>query len=81
MEPNEVLHLVAQLIEQQQKQLLALGRRSIPQLTPDDLLQPNDYPELELNPYFRYEEGVLHGLQVFQAALLRELQDCANSKQ
>jgi len=26
------------------------------------LLQPNDFPELENHPLFRYEEGVLEGI-------------------
>ena len=64
--------LLDQLIEQQKKELLKLGRRIRSNLTEDDLLQPNDYPELELNPHFRYEEGVLHGIQVVKAALLSD---------
>lgn len=58
-----------ELIEQQKKELLKIARRIIPNATEDDLLQPNDYPELELHPYFRYEEGVLHGYQAAKAAL------------
>jgi cell envelope opacity-associated protein A len=52
-----------------QSQLLKCGRRIIPHLTPEDLLQPNDYQELEHNPHFRYEEGVLAGVQTVQMAL------------
>lgn len=59
-----------ELIEQQQKTLLALGRKIVPSATLDDLMQPNDFPELELHPFFRYEEGVLHGLQMAKASLL-----------
>ncbi|KAF3361419.1 hypothetical protein PHSC3_002050 [Chlamydiales bacterium STE3] len=60
--------LLAELIEFQQHKLLEQGRRIIPLLTPEDILQPNDYPELEFNPQFRYEEGVLSGLLTVQAA-------------
>lgn len=51
------------------KALLALGRRIIPTLTSEDILQPNDYPELDNHPEFRYEEGVLAGVQTIQMAL------------
>jgi len=39
-------------------------------VTEEDLLQPNDFPELELHPHFRYEEGILDGLMVARTALL-----------
>lgn len=75
MERNEVFALIQQLIDQQKAKLLASGRRIVPHLTPDDLLQPNDFPELEFHPHFRYEEGILDGLQVVQTALLAQEQD------
>lgn len=64
--------LLNQLIEGQQKVLLTLGRRIVPTLTTEDMLQPNDYPQLEHHPEFRYEEGVLAGLMTTQMALRAE---------
>lgn len=64
--------LLNELIEGQKKSLLNLGRRIIPTLTPEDVLQPNDYPQLECHPEFRYEEGILAGLQTAQTALRTE---------
>lgn len=61
--------LLAELIEEQQRKLLACGRRIVPTLTPDDILQPVDFPELELHPEFRYEEGILAGLHAAAIAL------------
>lgn len=69
MEWNEVEKTMLELVEGQKKTLLKCGRQLVPTLTPEDMLQPNDYPELETNPYFRYEEGVLAGLQTLQTAL------------
>lgn len=66
---EEIDQLVKDLIQFHQTQLLKCGRRIIPNLTPEDLLQPNDYHELEFNPHFRYEEGVLAGIQTVQMAL------------
>lgn len=67
MEKN--LKLLAELIENQKKTLLALAVRVVPGITDDDLLQPNDFPILENHPEFRYEEGVLHGFLAAFAAL------------
>jgi hypothetical protein len=50
------------MIIYQKKKLLEVARRIVPQAVEDDLWQPNDFPELEMHPLFRYEEGVLHGL-------------------
>lgn len=61
--------LINEISEQQRATLLSYGRRIIPTLTPEDMLQPNDYPELENNPHFRYEEGVLAGIQTIQMAI------------
>jgi len=61
--------LLKELIQEQDKNLLRLGRRIVPTLTPEDLLQPNDYPELENHPEFRYEEGILAGYRTLQMAM------------
>ena len=63
--------LLQEVVDQQQEKLLQTARRILPRITPDDLLQPNDFPELEMHPHFRYEEGILDGLRVAQMALLR----------
>lgn len=60
--------LFEELIEGQKKKLMRCAEALIPNITEDDLLQPNDYPILENNPLFRYEEGVLEGLYTAQAA-------------
>jgi len=64
------LVLLDELIEGQKAKLLKTAQRIIPHVSDDDLLQPNDFPELELHPYFRYEEGILDGLRVAKTALL-----------
>lgn len=58
-----------EIITMHRKSLLTLGRRIVPTLTTEDILQPNDYPELDQNPEFRYEEGQLAGVQTAQMAL------------
>jgi hypothetical protein len=65
-----IIELLDQLIIQQGRKLVDCAGEIMPHLTEDDLLQPNDFPELENHPYFRYEEGVLSGLQTARMALL-----------
>jgi hypothetical protein len=77
---EQMLDLFDELIEQQKNKLLASGRRIVPHVTSDDLLQPNDFPELENNPLFRYEEGILDGLQVAKAAFLAESANISSKK-
>ena len=64
------LDLMDELIQGQKEKLLKTARRILPHVTDDDLLQPNDFPELEMHPHFRSEEGILDGLQVAKTALL-----------
>lgn len=61
--------LLEEMIVAQQKKLLDCATALSLHLTADDILQPNDYEELEIHPFFRYEEGVLKGLQSAQMAL------------
>ena len=72
---RKLLNLFDALIEGQKEKLLERGRTFVPQLTPEDMLQPNDFDELEHNPYFRYEEGILDGIQLSKSALLACLKD------
>ncbi len=57
-----------EMIRMQQEKVFACARKIVPYVTADDVLQPNDFPELENNPYFRYEEGVLEGMMTAQMA-------------
>lgn len=66
----KIEELLEEIVEAQREKVLRCGRNFVPMLTTEDVLQPNDYPELENNPHFRYEEGVLEGVQTVRAALL-----------
>lgn len=63
------------LIAFQQSKLLKFAREIIPYITLDDLLQVYDFPELEANPLFRYEEGVLEGILTAKTLYLRCLKE------
>ena len=66
---QDLLDLIEEIEQGQYAKLLAFARKIRPNLTEEDLLQPNDYPELEHNPEFRHEEGVLEGVRAVQAAM------------
>lgn len=62
--------LFDELVSLQKEKVKSCALRIHPRLTEDDLLQPNDFPELENHPTFRYEEGVLEGLMTARMAYL-----------
>jgi hypothetical protein len=61
--------LIEEIAECQEKKVLRYAERSFPHLTREDIRQPNDFPALEEDPHFRYEEGVLEGVRTVQTAL------------
>lgn len=66
---KKIEKLLEELVADQKKKLLDHARRIHPNLTEEDILQPNDFPELENHPCFRYEEGILDGLRVAKTAI------------
>jgi hypothetical protein len=70
MNQDDLENLFDELIVFQKEKLLKFGRKIVPNLTSDDVLQPNDFPELENHPLFRYEEGVLEGLLTAQMSYI-----------
>lgn len=67
--------LFDELVAAQQEKIKRFADQIVPNLTADDLLQPNDFPELESHPLFRYEEGVLEGLLTARMAYLALAQE------
>lgn len=67
--------LCDEMIEQQQRKVLKLGRELRPNVTGDDILDPTSIPELVSNPRWTYEEGLMHGLVQAKVALMREGRD------
>ena len=65
--------LLDQMIEQQRAKVLHLAREALPYLSPEDVMNPFDFPELKAHPTFDYEDGILAGLISAQIALRAEL--------
>lgn len=70
---QEILSILDELIKGQEKKIYECALQIIPHLTKDDLLQPNDFPQLENHPYFRYEEGIFEGLMTAKMAIAAAL--------
>jgi hypothetical protein len=70
-----------ELVALQERKLLALAREMRPTCTWDDLLQPQDIPEIANDPVFNYEDGYLAGLKAarisLRARILTPLRDAA----
>jgi hypothetical protein len=77
MTPEELAQvaeaLFDQMIDQQRQKVLRLAREAVPHISSEDVMNPNDYPELKAHPTFDYEDGILAGLVSAQVALRAEL--------
>ena len=62
-----------EMIEFQREKLLKLAREILPDLTPEDLRNPQDFPELRQDPLFNYEDGLLAGYLAVQIAMRSRL--------
>jgi hypothetical protein len=61
------------MILRQREKVLALAREAVPNIGPEDVLNPHDFPELKAHPTFEYEDGTLSGLIAAHIALRAEL--------
>ncbi|MCC5874881.1 MAG: hypothetical protein JJU11_01555 [Candidatus Sumerlaeia bacterium] len=69
LEMQPLLDLLDEMIVQQRSKCLKIARRLNDRLTPDDLMNPFDWPEIAENPQFAWEDGLLAGLQAAHAAI------------
>lgn len=70
---NQIEQLFDQQVDQQRNKLLKLANRINPRLTMDDIAQPHDWPELQRDSQFQYEDGYLAGLIAAQISLRAEM--------
>jgi len=68
---------LAEMVAQQDAKVLALARRIVPHLTPEDVRNPHDFPALVESAAFNYEDGVLAGLRAAQTAVRAARRDAA----
>ena len=61
--------LIQELIEHQQAKVLKVAREIVPDATPEDIRNPQDFPDLVVDTLFNYEDGILTGYLTLQTAL------------
>lgn len=57
------------LLNQQRRRALKLAQRMIPELTAEDVLNPDDYPELLADTEFMFEHGAASGIMAAKIAV------------
>lgn len=65
--------LFGKMVDQQRAKVLRLAREAVPYISPEDVLNPHDFPELKSHPTFEFEDGLLAGLVAAQIAFRAEL--------
>ena len=63
--------LLQDLIEHQLAKVLKVAREIVPNATPEDIRNPQDFPDLVADTLFNYEDGILTGYLTLQTALRR----------
>lgn len=74
--------LLTQMVDQQRAKVIRLGQERHPGLTAEDLRNSQDFPELEADSLYNFEDGLLSGLMAAQTAIRsRRRQFGASSRQ
>ena len=64
--------MLQELIEHQQTKVLKVAREIVPDATPEDIRNPQDFPDLVVDSLFNYEDGILTGYLTLQTALRKQ---------
>ena len=67
-QPEVLLEYLNEMIFLQREKVLRLARELLPHLTPEDIRNPHDYPELMRDTGFNYEDGILTGYLNIESA-------------
>ena len=66
---SSITQMLEEMVEHQQVKVLKVARGIIPDATPEDIRNPQDFPELSSDSLFNYEDGILTGYLSLQIAL------------
>ncbi len=64
--------LIEEMANQQRIKVQNVANVINPRVTREDILNPQDFPELKFDPQFNYEDGLLSGIIAVQTAIRRE---------
>ena len=66
---SSITQMLEEMVEHQQVKVLKVARGIIPDAPPEDIRNPQDFPELSSDSLFNYEDGILTGYLSLQIAL------------
>ena len=66
---SSINKLLEEMIILQEDKVLKIARELISHLTPEDIRNPQDFPELYNNINFNYEDGILTGYLSIKSAI------------
>ena len=69
---NSTEVLLQELIDLQQTKVLKVAREIVPDVTPEDIRNPQDFPDLVSDSLFNYEDGILTGYLTLQTAIRQQ---------
>lgn len=67
--------LLERIIGQQRDKVMAVALDILPHLQPEEIQDPQDYPEVAADPMFNHEDGLLSGLLSARAVLRSNIID------
>ena len=65
--------LIKELIQHQQSKVLKVAREIVPEATPEDIRNPQDFPKLVADTLFNYEDCILTGYLTLQTAFRKQI--------
>ena len=65
--------LLLEQIAQQENKVLEMARRIHPGITPEDIRNPNDFPDLMRSAEWNFEDGILAGIRSAHMAIRAKL--------
>ncbi|MBF0286693.1 MAG: hypothetical protein HQM14_02650 [SAR324 cluster bacterium] len=72
--------ILDQMIEMQEKKTLKVACEVHPNLTPEDIRNPQDFNDLYLDPVFNYEDGILTGYLSVRTAFRNEVKKLSDTE-
>jgi len=73
LKTNQLALLFDELIDHQRTKVLKLAKAYYPDITPEDVRNPQDFPKLMQDPNFNFEDGILSGYLSAKMAVLARL--------
>lgn len=68
----KIEELIEEMVKQQRIKVQNVANVINPRVTREDILNPQDFPELKFDHQFNYEDGLLSGIIAVQTAIRRE---------